>query len=90
MSDGEQGSASMEMENRSVRVMSEAQIALILARAALDDAAASNDGDPQSGQWIDAANASIESASEAWQRRPGRDDGRSRHRLRCERLSTNC
>ena len=45
--------------------MSEAQIALILARAAPNDAAASNDGDPRSGRWIDAANASIESASEA-------------------------
>ena len=38
------------MENRRFEAMSEAQIALILARAALDDAAASNDGDPQSSQ----------------------------------------
>ena len=66
MSDGEQGSASIENgEPLGSESMSEAQIALILARAALDDAAASNDGDPQSSQWIDAANASIESASEA-------------------------
>ena len=66
MSDGEQGSASMENgEPLGSQSMSEAQIALILARAALDDAAASNDGDPRSGQWIDAANASVEIASEA-------------------------
>jgi hypothetical protein len=66
MSDSEQGLPSMENgEPLGSESMSEAQIALILARAALDDAAASNDGDPRSGQWIDAANASIESASEA-------------------------
>jgi len=66
ISDAEQGSASMgNGDPPGSESMSEAQIALILARAALDNAAASNDGDPRSGQWIDAANASIESASEA-------------------------
>jgi len=66
MSDGEQASASMgNGEPLGSQSMSEAQIALIIARAALDDAAASNDGDSRSGQWIDAANASIEIASEA-------------------------
>ena len=66
MSDRERGSASMEnREPLSSDSMSEAQIALILARVALDDAAALDDGDPQSGQWIDAANTSIKIASEA-------------------------
>ena len=66
MNDSEQDSASTgNGEPLGSESMSEAQIALILARAALDNAAASNDGDPRSGQWIDAANASIESASEA-------------------------
>ena len=54
MSDSEQGLPSMENgEPLGSESMSEAQIALIFARAALDDAAASNDGNPRSGQWID-------------------------------------
>jgi hypothetical protein len=66
MSDSKQGSDSIgNGDPPGSESMSEAQIALILARAALDEAAASNDGDPRSGQWIDAANASIDIASEA-------------------------